>query len=85
MAVKNYARAEQAVMDNWDPEVRPVHCSNCLHCKVFETNKGLFVRCEMGQGKCAQRSYWAVMRRQHPFALMDAKLCKEWESMDDGD
>ncbi len=83
---------EQRALDNWDPEVRPVHCSNCLHAKVYEEHEQrrgqklvveLKVRCAKGMGKRKSLPYWSLIRLKHPTGFLQARECPEWESMDD--
>ncbi len=74
---------QRITMENWDPERRAVHCSNCLNCKVVEREGDLFVKCAKGHGKVPHRTYWALMRRQHPLNFVNPKECPDWSSMDD--
>ncbi len=76
---------EQRVMLNWDPEVHPVHCSNCVNTRVYTHGARLFVRCAQGHlysGKQQGAPYAALMRLSRPVSLRVARDCPDWESMD---
>lgn len=73
-----------ALLNDWDPVNRPVHCSNCAHCIV--TGDGInhpVVRCARGhQGASPTITLWRMLRRKHPSAFRAAAQCPDFESMD---
>lgn len=77
------AEVAQRVIEQWDPEMRPVHCSNCVHAKVSMNGQlKLRVHCEMIQGR-ASLDYFALMRLKRPVSFRPAKKCPDWHSMSD--
>lgn len=80
---------QREVIDNWDPEYRPEHCSNCLNAKVRTEEPtryrgpDLAVYCAKGHGKRISLSYWALMRRKHPIGFKRPRECEDWSPMDD--
>ncbi len=77
---------EHRAMVQWDPEVHPVHCSNCANTRVYTRAGRLLVRCAQGYlygGKQQGAPYAALMRLSRPMSLRVARDCPDWESMDD--
>lgn len=73
--------------EQFDPSLRPSHCSNCLHCVVTgERNvRGMqLTRCNLGLGTTRlQLPYVSVIRPKHPMAFRTAEKCPGFEPMDD--
>ncbi|MDA8186871.1 MAG: hypothetical protein M0T85_01850 [Dehalococcoidales bacterium] len=62
----------------WDPEQRPVHCSNCRHCIA----RPPLARCELGHGP-EHISLLSLLRAKYPKSFRAAASCEDFDSLSD--
>ena len=75
---------ERTWLEQWDPELHAVHCSNCRHYVVFgEPPHQPFVRCEQGhtRGTVSVVAWARTLRPKSPYGLKDASTCTDFQSM----
>lgn len=77
----NREQIVQQIINDWDPDYRPVHCSNCRHAIVYGNPKDPSVRCEMGHGNAP--SIFTLIRRQSPRGFKVAADCSDFDNMGD--
>lgn len=65
----------------WDPDARPVHCSNCRWALVHGEPNSPMVRCATRHGEPV--AHHRLVRRHHPWGFRNASLCEDFDSMDD--
>jgi hypothetical protein len=75
-------RSLVACIQSWDPDDRPIHCSNCRHCLVSGDPDLPDVTCAQGFG--AKRPLWAMIRSQRPTGFRAAADCPMFDSMGEG-
>ncbi|MCL5266260.1 MAG: hypothetical protein M1343_13890 [Chloroflexi bacterium] len=63
---------------DWDPEKRPIHCSNCRHCVARPPR----ATCEKGHGP-EYLSYLSLLRENYPSGFAQAAKCEDFDSMSD--
>ncbi len=71
-------------LQSWNPEEKPVHCSNCLFAKVFGVNEERepIAKCKRGYGLVKSRRLSAMIRRdKRAFGFKDARKCIGFQSM----
>ena len=51
------------LLEDWDPEKRPLHCSNCLNARVEPYIYGPLARCRIGEHKGRPIALHSLVRR----------------------
>lgn len=69
-------------MQGWNPEIRDIHCSNCLHAKVSGEEHSPLVRCDKGHytGK-RDLPLIRMIAAKNPLSFRSAILCPDFTSM----
>ena len=70
----------QLWIEAWDPDKRPVHCSNCKYAKVNGWPSDLRVICAKGHGT---HPFASLIRPRNPKGIRDATKCEDFTSMSD--
>jgi hypothetical protein len=82
MPVVDEQRLNLPMIDTWTPP-RVAHCSNCLHCKVSQSEYGLVVSCAQGYDKGVSRPMSVVIRAHNARGFRNARQCPDYTSMSD--
>src|SRR5689334_1204071 len=74
---ENAAQGAMMVLEEWDPDKRPVHCSNCRHCLVSGDWPHPEAKCARGHGA---RPHIPLVRK---VGIRKASACPDFDSMSD--
>lgn len=72
-----YVETLDDLMEKWDPDKRPIHCSNCIKAKVSGVAQSPTVKCVHEPDK-AKRLY-DLIRPYYPAWFRAAKDCRDFE------
>ena len=67
------------ILDQWNPTIRPQHCSNCYHAKVigwYDNGDCPAVSCSQGHGRATLTQ---LIRPCRPHGFREASKCPEFE------
>ncbi|MCR4341055.1 MAG: hypothetical protein NUW01_14335 [Gemmatimonadaceae bacterium] len=78
---ENLRRAQLAdFIGRWDPSDRPLHCSNCLHCRVQGSPVEPVAHCRKGHDRRGQSVPLArLLRPKAPFSFVAMGSCLDFE------
>jgi len=66
-------------LDEWDPDTRPQHCSNCVGGHVDGKPDDPMAHCIHGHGRS---SLYRLVRAYRPYGFRAMGCCADFDSMD---